>query len=103
MPQIIYSEQANRDIARFAEFVQEIEPSLKQRVISTILDGIEILQKFPRIAKPSQDKKYKHMRELFIAFGGAGYVVLYEYHEKDNIVLINSIRHTREAGYGLEQ
>jgi plasmid stabilization system protein ParE len=56
MPQIIYSEQANRDIVRFVEFMQEIEPSLKQRVISTIFDGIEILQKFPKIAKPSQDE-----------------------------------------------
>ncbi|MFI3198443.1 MAG: type II toxin-antitoxin system RelE/ParE family toxin [Methylococcaceae bacterium] len=102
MPQIIYSEQANSDIVRFVEFMQEIEPSLKQRVISTIFDGIEILQKFPRIAKPSEDEKYKHMRELFIAFGGTGYVVLYEYHEENNIVLINSIRHTREAGYKVE-
>jgi plasmid stabilization system protein ParE len=102
MPQIIYSEQANRDIVRLVAFIQEIEPRLKQRVIATIFDGIEILQKFPRIAKPSQDEAYKHMRELCIAFGGAGYVVLYEYHEENNSVLINSIRHTREAGYKLE-
>jgi len=103
MSQIIYTEQANRDIVRLAEFMQEIEPSLKQRVIFTIFDGIEILQKFPRIAKPSQDEKYKHMRELFIAFGSAGYVVLYEYHEESDVILINSIRHTREAGYKLGQ
>ncbi|MBT9096634.1 type II toxin-antitoxin system RelE/ParE family toxin [Methylovulum psychrotolerans] len=31
----------------------------------------------------------------------AGYVVLYEHHEENDIVLINSIRHTREAGYKL--
>ena len=103
MPQIVYSEQANRDIVRLAEFMQEIEPNLKQRVIYSIFDGIEVLQKFPRIAKPSQDVNYNHMRELFIAFGSAGYVVLYEYHELTDRVLINSIRHTREAGYKLGQ
>ena len=82
--------------------MQDIDPSLKQRVISTILDGIEILRKFPRIAKPSKDERYRHMRELFIPFGGTGYAVLYEHHADDDIVLINSIRHAREAGYKLE-
>jgi len=101
MSQIIYSEQASKDIVRFAEFIQEIEPNLKKRIISTIFDGIEILDKFPQIAKSSENEKYKHMRELFIPFGGAGYVVLYEYHEEKNIVLINSIRHAKEAGYKL--
>ena len=38
MPQIVYSEQANRDIVRLAEFVQEIEPNLKQRVIVSALN-----------------------------------------------------------------
>jgi plasmid stabilization system protein ParE len=99
MSQIIYSEQASQDIIRFAEFIQEIEPNLKKRIISTIFDGIEILERFPQIAKPSQNEKYKHMRELFIPFGGSGYVVLYEYLQEKNVVLINSIRHAREAGY----
>ena len=103
MPQIIYSEQATGDIVRLAEFLEEIEPGLKQKVISAILEGIEILEKFPRIAKASQDEKYKAMRELFIAFGKAGYVAMYEYHEEKSIVLITAIRHTREAGFKLEQ
>jgi addiction module RelE/StbE family toxin len=103
MPQVIYSEQATSDIVRLAEFLEKIEPSLRQKVILTILEGIEVLEKFPRIAKTSQDEKYKTMRELFIAFGKAGYVVLYEYHEEKNMVLITAIRHTREAGFKLEQ
>jgi len=102
MSQIIYSEQANRDIVRLAEFLHEIEPNLKQRVILTLFDGIEVLQKYPLIAKASADEKYQHMRELFIAFGNAGYVALYEYHEDKDLVLINSIRHTREAGYKIQ-
>lgn len=79
--------------------MQTIEPSLKKRVVLTILEGIECLESFPQIAKSSQDEKYKHMRELFVPFGGAGYSVLYEYKEKSDTVLIASIRHTKESGY----
>ncbi|MDP1774185.1 MAG: type II toxin-antitoxin system RelE/ParE family toxin [Methylobacter sp.] len=81
--------------------MQTIEPSLKKRVVLTILDGIERLESFPQIAKPSQDEKYKHMRELFVPFGGAGYSVLYEYKAEADTILIASIRHTKESGYKL--
>ena len=81
--------------------MQAVEPSLKKRVVLTILEGIERLESFPQIAKPSQDEKYQHMRELFVPFGGAGYSVLYEYKEESDTVLIASIRHTKESGYKL--
>jgi plasmid stabilization system protein ParE len=103
MPQIIYSDQSNRDLARLSGFMAEIDPSLKSRMILTIVNGIERLKIFPGIAKPSHDEKYKHMRELFIPFGAAGYVALYEYREKTDTVLIASIRHARESGYKLDQ
>ena len=102
MSRIIYSDQANRDIVRLADFMQEIEPSIKQRVILTILEGIQILSDFPCIAKPAQDEKYKHLRELFIPFGGSGYSVLYEYRQPSDTVLIAAIRHTRESGYKMQ-
>jgi plasmid stabilization system protein ParE len=103
MPQIIYSDQSNRDLARLSEFMAKIEPTLRSRVVITIVNAIEQLKTFPEIAKPSQDKKYQHMRELFIPFGAAGYAALYEYQEKTDTVLIASIRHVREAGYKLDQ
>lgn len=55
------------------------------------------------MAKCSEDEKYGHLRELFISFGKAGYVVLYEYREKTEAVIIAAIRHTRESGYKLDQ
>ena len=103
MPRIIYSEQATRDIVRLADFLEAVEPHLKPLVIATLLEGIEILEKFPRMAKPSEDERYTTMRELFVAFGKAGYAALYEYYEEKNIVLIAAIRHTREAGFKLNQ
>lgn len=101
MPQIIYSDKARSDLIRVAEFMAEIEPNLKGRVILTIAEGIAILKTFPQIAKPAQDEKYSHMRELFIPFGKAGYSVLYEYNIESNAVYIAAIRHTRESGYKL--
>lgn len=101
MSQIVYSNQSSRDLIRLSEFMQAMEPTLKKRVVLTIFDGIERLESFPLIAKPSQDEKYKHMRELFVPFGAAGYSVLYEYKEETDTVLIASIRHTKESGYKL--
>jgi addiction module RelE/StbE family toxin len=102
MSQIVYSGQSNRDLVRLAESMQEIEPRMRKRVIETILNGIEILERFPCISKISQDGRYKNMRELFIPFGNSGYLALYEYIEQTDIVLIASIRHAREAGYKID-
>ncbi|MGZ6393929.1 MAG: type II toxin-antitoxin system RelE/ParE family toxin [Pseudobdellovibrionaceae bacterium] len=79
----------------------QIEPKLKGKVISTIAEGIEILSTFPEIAEPAKDEKYKHMRELFVPFGKAGYSVLYEYDTPNKAVYIAALRHTREAGYNV--
>lgn len=99
MPQVIFTDNASRSLARLADFMAEKEPSLRGRVISTIIEGIEPLETFPKIAKCSLDERYKHMRELFIRFGSGGYIVLYEYIEKTDIVLINAIRHSKEKDY----
>jgi hypothetical protein len=69
-------------MVRLADFLEAVEPHLKPLVIATLLEGIEILEKFPRMAKPSEDERYKTMRELFVAFGKAGYAALYEYYEE---------------------
>jgi len=101
MPQIIYSDNALSDLVRVSEFMAQIEPKLKGKVISTIAEGIEILSTFPEIAEPAKDEKYRHMRELFVPFGKAGYSVLYEYDPTDKAVYIAALRHTREAGYNV--
>ncbi|SCM75730.1 Plasmid stabilisation system family protein (fragment) [uncultured Pleomorphomonas sp.] len=39
------------------------------------------------------------LRELVIAFGESGYVVLYRHEPADDAVYILAFRHQREAGY----
>lgn len=101
MPRIIYTDNALSDLVRVSEFMAQIEPKLKETVISTIAEGVDILSTFPEIAEPAKDEKYKYMRELFVPFGKAGYSVLYEYDAPNKSVYIAAIRHTRESGYSV--
>ena len=39
------------------------------------------------------------MRELVITYGASGYLALYRYDSKPDVVRILRIRHQREAGY----
>jgi len=58
------SEQATSDIIRLAEFLEEIEPSLKQKVISTIFEAIEVLERFFRIANILKMRNIRVWRAL---------------------------------------
>jgi len=42
------------------------------------------------------------LRELVISRGKSGYVALYEYFEKEDVVLVVAVRHQREAGFAEE-
>jgi len=39
------------------------------------------------------------LRELLISYGKSGYVALYSYEQREDVVLVLAIRHHREAGY----
>lgn len=99
MPQIIYSDQTNRDFERIALFLDGIAPNLKEKAILDIFKGIDILKTFPEITAFCSDEQYKHMRELKIPFGASAYLVLYEYEKSLDLVIIAAIRHSKEAGY----
>lgn len=102
MPQIIYSEQTSLDFARIAVFCDSIAPNLKNKAIAEIIKGIDVLRTFPEITAFCDDEAYKHMRELKIPFGKSAYIVLYEYDQSLDEVIIAAIRHGKEAGYKIE-
>jgi plasmid stabilization system protein ParE len=99
MPQITYSEQTSLDFARIAIFLDSIAPNLKERAISEIIKGVDVLRTFPEITAFCPDEPYKHMRELKIPFGKSAYLVLYEYDKSLDEVIIATIRHAKESGY----
>ena len=70
-------------------------PQAAVKAIEVIRDGIEILERHPFVGRPCEEG----LRELLISYGKSGYVALYSYEQSQNVVLVLSIRHQREAGY----
>ena len=95
MAALIYARRAERDLARFVEFFAD-DPAQARAAIAAIEEAVEILERHPLIGRPAPHG----MRELVISRGNSGYVALYDYHQNDELVVILSIRHQREAGYG---
>ena len=101
MPRIKFTAIANSDVQRITEFMDTVAPDITDDMIAGLYDGIGTLEQFPLIAKPSEEPKYQRLRELFVPFRSSGYWVLYEYREDLDLVLIASIRHTKENAFSL--
>lgn len=98
MPRLRYSDEARQDLIRFSDFLREIAPDAAVEAINTILLTIDTLTLNPLIGRPYIIADYG-FKELVIAFGKGGYVALYSYDERTDIVDILAIRHQRELKY----
>lgn len=67
------------------------------RAAEAIERQFELLETAPEIGRPLEEMP--ELRELLIAFGDSGYVVLYRYVPAENIVVILAFRHQKEAGF----
>ncbi len=96
MSQIIYSEQAQSDLNRLFIFLAEKEIEVAQRAMLEIDASIsKQLSKNPKICR-----EIRHgLREFIIRFGRSGYIALFDYKEKLDIVEILAIRHQLEDDY----
>jgi len=63
--------------------------------IDLVRDAVSVLARHPLIGRPAEDG----MRELVISRGRSGYVALYQYYDRQDIVAVLAIRHQRELGY----
>ena len=95
MAQVIYSRRAFADLDRLTEFLLKEAPLSAVTAIDTIMDGIQILERHPLIGRRCE----QDLRELVIAYGQRGYVALYSYEPRADVVLILALRHQREAGF----
>jgi plasmid stabilization system protein ParE len=82
-------------LERLAEFLVSEAPTAAVAAIEVIRDGIEILGRHPLVGRSCEEG----LRELLISYGRSGYVALYSYEQRDDLVLVLAIRHQREAGY----
>lgn len=95
MAEVVYSRHALADLERLADFLIKDAPQAAVTAIEVIGDGIEILERHPFIGRPCEEG----LRELLISYGKSGYVALYSYEQRQDVVLVLAIRRQRGAGY----
>jgi addiction module RelE/StbE family toxin len=95
LAQLIYSERALADLERLTEFLADTDPPAALQTIDLVSEAVKVLGNHPLIGHVGEFG----MRELVISRGRSGYIALYSYEERQDIVLILAIRHQREAGY----
>jgi plasmid stabilization system protein ParE len=93
--QVVYSQAALDDFERIIEFMLRVDPPSAGSVLQRIRSAIEILSSHPLIGRRVQGE----LRELPVAHGRSGYLVLYRVDMALDVVRVLRIRHQREAGY----
>lgn len=96
MPQIRYTQRIMEDFARLSAFLQENAPNKTSEAIQKIFDKIEVLINFPELGNTVLNEKYQNLRQLVIPYGKAGYVALYNYDKENDVIIMETIRHSRE-------
>jgi addiction module RelE/StbE family toxin len=93
--QVIYVDEALLDLERLFNFVAEQDLEAATTAVQHIREAVELLERHPLIGRLAEHG----LRELVISYGKSGYVVLYEFLEAEDVVLVLALRHQREAGY----
>lgn len=92
MPHIKFSDKANTDLDRFEDFLLETAPEKVDEAIKTIFQGLKILKENAFVGTPQQ----YGFRKLVIPYGKNGYVAIYKYDDRLDLIVIETIRHMRE-------
>ena len=93
MATVVFSDRAIADLLRVSEFVRDASPM--GDTIALIEEALEILERHPLLGRPAGDG----LRELVVSRGRTGYVALYEFLERPDLVVVHAVRHQRETGF----
>jgi plasmid stabilization system protein ParE len=96
MPQLIWSEQALKDVQRLYRFLSLQNPDAARRAATAIRHSVRLLQHQPGVGRPMADMEPEY-REWLIDFGDSGYVALCRLAGDRAVIL--AVRHQRELGY----
>jgi addiction module RelE/StbE family toxin len=91
---LIYSRRAVEDLERVVDFLADRNAAAAVETLDLIEEAVSVLARHPEIGRPAE----AGLRELVISRGRTGYVALYAVEEADDVVLILTVRHQREAG-----
>ena len=95
MTRLVLAPAAVRDIDRLADFLLESDPVAASHTGRILIDGFQVLKQHPLMGRPVE----QGYRELVISRGNTGYVALYSFDVANDVAIVLSIRHQREAGY----
>jgi len=93
------SARALRDLERLFDFVAEADPKRALAQLSSIRAAFAVLADHPLLGRVAEDGR----RELVLSRGKYGYIAKYRWLPAEDVVLILTVRHQREAGYTEEQ
>jgi plasmid stabilization system protein ParE len=97
VPRVVVTESAAEGLERCRQFLIEKAPEAARRAGHAIAQQFLLLENAPDIGRPFPEMP--ELRELVIAFGDSGYVLLYRHEPTDDAVYILAFRHQKEAGY----
>lgn len=95
---MIYAHRALADLERLTDFLLASDPGAAGPTAELIIEAVSVLAHHPLIGRSTDED----LRELVISRGKSGYVALYSHELVEDVVLILSIRHQREAGYTVD-
>ncbi len=96
MTRLVIAPQALRDLDRVTDFLLATDPQAAVATAGIIIDGNSILRDHPLIGRRAE---YGY-RELLISRGRTGYVALYRYDVARDTIIVLTLRHQREEGFG---
>ncbi|HYL91487.1 MAG TPA: type II toxin-antitoxin system RelE/ParE family toxin [Burkholderiales bacterium] len=99
MARLKFEESALADLERLTDFLVEHDPRVAGQTASLIFEATAILEKHPMIGRAVENG----FRELVISRGRSGYVALYDFDERKDLIVVLSIRHQREIGFPEQQ
>lgn len=95
MARLTFSGRALEDLEHRFDFLAGHDPRAATATLELIIEAVSVLARHPHIGR----KVEADLRELVISRGASGYVALYRFDEKHDVIRILAIRHLRELGY----
>ncbi|PLK69716.1 plasmid stabilization protein [Rhizobium sp. TH135] len=95
--EIRYTKDALDDLDRLYTYLVQYDLALAERAYTAVQAAISSLERLPLIHRMAKGGD-PALREMVIAFGTTGYVVLYRI-VSDDLLTVAAIRHQREDDY----
>jgi toxin ParE1/3/4 len=96
MPQITLTRRAEIDLERLRAFLPANAPRVAKNAAKTLKNAFEMIGRHPMLGRAVEFENFD-CRELLVAFGSTGYIVLYRVIDAE--VYILAVRHQREKSF----